>query len=117
MDFFELCKTQISDDEKRGFLVKFASEKETHSQLVKDLVGLFGEIGEFSDLTKKIGLKLDQPIYDGPTLSEARNRLGKELGDILIYTIRLAAILEIDLEKVVLNTIHNNKSRYAYLNR
>src|SRR3954454_13072893 len=105
MEFTEICKMQIVDDEKRGFLVNFDSEKETHTQLIKDLVGLFGEVGEFSDVAKKVGLKLDQPQYDGPTLAESRERLGKELGDILIYTIRLAAILNVDLEAVVLKTI------------
>jgi NTP pyrophosphatase (non-canonical NTP hydrolase) len=116
MDFAVLCRMQISEDEKRGFRVKFDTEQQTHVQLIKDLVGLFGEVGEFSDLAKKVGLKLDQPRYDGPTLVESRARLGKELGDILIYTMRLAAILDIDLERIVIETIHRNKSRYAYLN-
>ncbi len=80
MEFAEICKMQILDDERRGFLVKFGSEGETYAQLIKDLVGLFGEVGEFSDLAKKVGLKLDQPRYDGPTLAESRDRLGKELG-------------------------------------
>jgi NTP pyrophosphatase (non-canonical NTP hydrolase) len=117
MEFAEICKMQILDDEKRGFLVHFETEKETHAQLIKDLVGLFGEIGEFSDLTKKVGLKLDQSQYDGPTLAESRSNLGKELGDVLIYTIRLAAILEVDLENIVCETIRANKNRYAYLER
>jgi NTP pyrophosphatase (non-canonical NTP hydrolase) len=117
MEFAEICKTQILDDQKRGFPVTFGSERETHAQLIKDLVGLFGEVGEFSDLAKKVGLKLDHPGYDGPTLSQSRERLGKELGDILIYTIRLAAILGVDLESVILKTIRNNKDRYAYLHR
>jgi NTP pyrophosphatase (non-canonical NTP hydrolase) len=115
MEFAEICKMQILDDEKRGFLVNFDSEKDTHAQLIKDLVGLVGEVGEFSDKAKKIGLKLDQPKYDGPTLTESRDQLGKELSDILIYTIRLAAILKIDLESVVLKTIRDNKERYGYL--
>jgi NTP pyrophosphatase (non-canonical NTP hydrolase) len=115
MEFAELCKMQILDDEKRGFLVNFSSEREAHTQLIKDLVGLFGEVGEFSDIAKKVGLKFDQPRYDGPTLAESRDRLGKELGDILIYTIRLAAILNVDLESVVLRTVRSNKDRYAYL--
>lgn len=117
MDLSEICRMQISDDEKRGFPVRFSSEREEHAQLLKDLVGLFGEVGEFSDRTKKIGLKLDQPHYNGPTLEESREQLGKELGDILIYTIRLAAILKVDLEDVVLGTIRNNKERYAYLEK
>ena len=117
MEFAEICKMQILDDERRGFLVKFGSEGETYAQLIKDLVGLFGEVGEFSDLAKKVGLKLDQPRYDGPTLAESRDRLGKELVDILIYTIRLAAILNVDLDGIVRETIRNNKDRYAYLDR
>lgn len=44
--------------------------------IIKDLVGLVGEVGEFSGIAKKIGLKLDQPRYDGPTLAESRDSLG-----------------------------------------
>jgi NTP pyrophosphatase (non-canonical NTP hydrolase) len=117
MEFAEICKVQILDDQKRGFVVDFGTERETYAQLSKDLIGLVGEVGEFSDIVKKVGLKLDQPRYDGPTLAESRDQLGKELGDVLVYTIRLAAILKVDLESVVLETIRNNKVRYAYLNR
>lgn len=117
MEFNEICKMQIRDDKRRGFPVDFQLEREIHAQLLKDLVGLVGEVGEFSELAKKIGLKLDQPQYEGPTLAESRDQLGKELGDILIYVIRLAAILKIDLESTVLSTIHYNKDRYAYLER
>jgi len=37
--------------------VRFAGDRERITQLMKDL-GLFGEIGEFSNLIKKIDIKL-----------------------------------------------------------
>ena len=117
MHLNELCRMQIEDDERRGFAVRFATEKETHAQLIKDLVGLFSEMAEFSDVAKKIGLRLDHPQYAGPTLAESRENLGSELADIFIYAIRLSAILEIDLESALIKKIKFNKNRYEYLSR
>jgi NTP pyrophosphatase (non-canonical NTP hydrolase) len=117
MDLAALMKTQIAGDEKRGFPVRFGDDRERVMQLMKDLVGLFGEIGEFSNLIKKIGIKLDHPAYDGPSLSESRDRLREEVVDSFIYLMRLAAILETDLEAELLKKIQNNVERYKPLER
>jgi hypothetical protein len=68
MDLAALVKIQITADEKRGFPVRFGGDRERVIQLMKDLVGLFGEIGEFSNLIKKIEIKLDHlPTMDRPS--------------------------------------------------
>ena len=117
MDLAKLMKIQISADEKRGFAVKFDGDRERVRQLTKDLVGLFGEVGEFSNILKKVDIKLDRPAYNGATLSESRSQLGEELADILIYLIRLAATLEIDLETGLVKKIKINQERYKSLER
>jgi len=53
MDFRKIIELQISDDKNRGFEVDFSSEQERYDQLMKDIVGLVGEIGEFSNIVKK----------------------------------------------------------------
>jgi NTP pyrophosphatase (non-canonical NTP hydrolase) len=115
MDLAALMKIQITADEERGFPVRFSGDRERVMQLMKDLVGLFGEIGEFSNLIKKIEIKLDRPAYDGPSLAESRDQLREEVIDSFIYLIRLAAILETDLEVELLNKMKNNQERYKPL--
>jgi NTP pyrophosphatase (non-canonical NTP hydrolase) len=117
MDIVALMKIQITADEKRGFPVRFGSDRDRVMQLMKDLVGLFGEIGEFSNLIKKIDIKLDRPAYHGPSLAESRDQLREEVTDSFIYLMRLAAILEIDLEAELLKKIQINQERYKPLER
>lgn len=50
MELKEISNLQIALDEKHGFPVKFSDEKTRYDQITKDLVGLFGEIGGFSNL-------------------------------------------------------------------
>jgi NTP pyrophosphatase (non-canonical NTP hydrolase) len=106
---------QIADDEARGFAVRFESERDLLGQLTKDTVGLVGEIGEFSNIIKRVVLKQDHPQYVGPTLNEAAPQLREELADTVIYILRLAALLETDLESDVLKKIAFNRTRYEHL--
>jgi NTP pyrophosphatase (non-canonical NTP hydrolase) len=117
MDLASIVKIQISADESRGFPVKFSNDHDLIAQLNKDLVGLFGEIGEFSNIVKKIGIKLDRPEYEGPSLEDSSEHLREELTDSFIYLMRIAAILNTDLEKELLNKIEFNRTRYARLER
>lgn len=117
MDLAKILQLQIQADLKRGFQIKFASENETAAQLMKDLVGLFGEIGEFANLVKKIAIKLDHPEYEGVTLSESTDALRAELVDSFIYLLRIAAILDTDLESEILKKMNANKTRYEPLEK
>ncbi|WP_137935553.1 MazG nucleotide pyrophosphohydrolase domain-containing protein [Mesorhizobium comanense] len=117
MELSALIKKQIDADERRGFPVRFGSDSERHDQLMRDLVGLIGEAGEFADLLKKVGLALSTMGYVGPSLSEAAPRLRSELADVAIYLFRLSTILDGDLEKDVLGKMKINEERYRYLER
>src|SRR6516165_1224836 len=117
MDLATLMKIQITADERRGFPAKFGGDRETVGQLMKDLIGLFGEVGEFSNLLKKIEIKLDHPAYDGPSLMESRDQLREEVIDSFIYLMRLAAILETDLERELFKKLQINQERYRRLER
>ena len=117
MNLAELSKLQISADERRGFPVQFNSDHQKIEQITKDLVGLMGEVGEFANLIKKVDLKENNPKYEGPSLGDARYELKYELADILIYLMRLAAIVDIDLEEALVDKMKFNKDRYASLER
>lgn len=117
MQLKEIAKMQIKMDELRGFPVQFATAHEKYQHLTKDLVGLFGEIGEFSNIVKKINIKLDRPEEYSLDIPEAERLLREELVDSFIYIIRLGAILGIDLQAETLEKMRQNESRYAKLHR
>lgn len=109
-ELMELCKLL---DEKHGFPVRFEDQSQKYNQVTKDLVGLFGEIGEFSNIIKKINIKIEK--HDGYDLDlpKAEHHLKEEIADSLIYLIRIANILEIDLTTEINNKIERNKIRYG----
>lgn len=115
MDLSQIVDMQTRLDEKNGFPVRFPERRQLYGQLTKDLVGLMGEIGEFSNIVKKINIKLDRPREYDLDFNSAEVSLREELVDSLIYLIRIGAMLEVDLEKEVLAKIRLNAARYANL--
>ena len=115
MEIAALIEQQIERDRRRGFTVDFENDAEREEQLTHDLVGLFGEIGEFSNLLKKVNLTRRTAGYAGPTLREASPHLREELADAAIYIFRLATILGCNLEQDILEKIERNDERYGHL--
>lgn len=109
-DLMGLCKEL---DEKHGFPVRFDNQLEKYNQVTKDLVGLLGEIGEFANIVKKINIKIEKNESYKLDTRQAENNLKEELADSLIYIIRIANILEIDLATEALAKIEKNKIKYG----
>lgn len=115
MNLAELIDQQIERDRRRGFPVDFDQEKERVDQMMRDLVGLLGEVGEFANLLKKVGLGQTTPRYAGPKLIDVKSALREELADAAIYVFRLATILGADLEQDVVEKMRKNDERYRSL--
>lgn len=115
MDLSALIDSQISADRRRGFQVEFTNDAERVAQLEKDLVGLVGEVGEFANLLKKVGLGISHARYNAKSLSDATPALREELADSLIYIMRLSVILGGNLEADLLEKMRLNNIRYAGL--
>lgn len=115
MELSALISEQIKRDRRRGFAVDFETDAAREDQLMRDLVGLFGEVGEFSNLLKKVVLARTTSGYSGPTLEEAAVELREELADATIYIFRLATILGGNLEQDILAKIKRNDERYRDL--
>lgn len=82
--------------------------------LTRELVGLFGEVGEFANIVKKLSLVADR--FGDEKLRRAylskRPALSEEIVDVLIYTVRLASILGIDLTLVHQQKLRINAARF-----
>ncbi|TBB15023.1 hypothetical protein ELH48_36300 (plasmid) [Rhizobium ruizarguesonis] len=117
MQLSEIIERQIAADTRRGFQTSFGSDRERQDQLMRDLVGLVGEVGEFADLLKKVGLVFSNPDYKGPTLADAEPQLRSELADVAIYLFRLSVILKGDLEDDIIKKMETNDLRYQYLEK
>jgi NTP pyrophosphatase (non-canonical NTP hydrolase) len=110
----ELITLQERFDRRHGWTLKTNNVTELIEMLHKDVVGLIGEVGEFANILKKLTL-----IQHSSRSSEAqnavestKNRLSEELIDVLIYLLRIAAYLHIDVEKAYLSKLELNEERY-----
>lgn len=117
MDLRQISNMQIEMDEQHGFQVNFEDRIQKYEQLNKDLVGFFGEIGEFANLVKKATIKLERPQEYTFDITDGEEAMREELVDSLIYLFRLAAILDMDLQDEILKKMQRNKARYAQLKR
>ena len=71
------------------------------------IVCLVGEIGEFSNIVKKI--KRGDFKY-----SEKKPELSEELADSFIYLIKIANQMNIDLETIFIDKLAKNKTRFKH---
>jgi NTP pyrophosphatase (non-canonical NTP hydrolase) len=101
-------------DTQHGWSLKNGSTKEKLEYINKDLIGLFGEIGEFSNLIKKLNLLAgrDNLLEFELTFKDKQSQLEEELIDSFIYILRIATHLEVDITKTYLNKMNINKKRF-----
>lgn len=74
------------------------------------LLSMVGEFGETANIIKKV-------IRGDKTLNEVREDLSEEVIDILIYVLKLAYQLDIDIEKVYNQKMIKNKKRFEKYER
>lgn len=69
------------------------------------IVCLLGELGEFSNLLKKV-------VRGDYELHEVKGLLDEELVDVFIYLIKIANQFDVDLENGYLNKLEKNKVKF-----
>ncbi len=114
MKIDELLSLQNDFDKSHGWDLKTSSLSELIEMLHKDLVGLIGELGEFSNHLKKITLLHDKPDIETSKqlFEELRSHLSEEVIDSLIYILRIATHLKVDIEKEYLDKLEYNRDKY-----
>ena len=114
MDIKELVSIQKQFDKQHGWSLQTNNVTEVLSLIGKDLIGLFGEIGEFANLINKLTRESDR-IDDqqvGIQFNRVKNDLNEEFIDTLIYMVRIATHLDIDIEQTYLNKLAINRDRF-----
>lgn len=105
-----LIKIQHDFDKDHGWdwtAPKNELEKLKHLQFCT--IAITGEIGEFSNKLKKILREHDRYGKVDPNMY---TKLREELPDILIYLIKIADLLGIDLEQEFVKKTEVNKERF-----
>ena len=72
-------------------------------------LALGGELGELMELFQ---WRTDADVMDLVGSAQGQRAVGDELADILMYTVRLADVLEIDLGSATERKISDNERRY-----
>ncbi len=114
MDISKIISLQKEFDENHGWSPTSSSTLETLDFINKDIIGLIGEIGEFSNLIKKLNL-LNNRFSDeelNENFLKVHPDLQEELIDAFIYLIRIASHLNIDISKEYLRKYNINKVRF-----
>lgn len=106
--FSELCDIQRDFDKKHS-VAGNSFYVDINEDNLKDLehliVCLLGELGEFSNLVKKV-VRGDAP------LNEMKSEIDEEFADTFIYLIKIANQFNIDLETEFLKKMSKNRSRF-----
>lgn len=110
MELNKLVEIQKEFDERHGWVPNSNDAKSIIEFAVRDLVGLFGEVGEFANIIKKI--QLSHPSELDKALLEHMPNLQAELVDFMIYVVRFASYLEVDLESKYLEKLSFNEERF-----
>ena len=114
MKIQEIMEMQKEFDRKHGWNLKSADTKELLETINKDLIGLFGEIGEFANLIKKLNIDLEITSEKDLTekLMKSNGALKEEIIDIFIYLIRISTHMNVNISDEYLRKLKFNEKKY-----
>lgn len=113
MEIKKLAQIQKEFDAKHGWTLSSNDSRAILAIINKDLIGLFGEIGEFANLVKKLNIEMEKSndTYD-LKFSSLQDHLSEELIDSFIYLFRIATHLGLDIEEAYLKKLDKNMEKY-----
>ena len=96
------------DLEHQGNVPFYEEINDTNIDTLEHLiVCLIGELGEFSNIVKKIK-------RGDFKLSDKKYELTDEIADIFIYLLKISNQMDIDLEEAFFNKLEKNKKRFKH---
>ncbi|MCX2522737.1 MazG nucleotide pyrophosphohydrolase domain-containing protein [Larsenimonas rhizosphaerae] len=107
----EVCEFQEAFDKSvsigsRPFYYKIGEDN--IQELEHLIVCMLGELGEFSNIVKKV-------VRGDFSIDTVKGELDEELVDVFIYLIKIANQFDVDLESGFLNKLEKNKLRFGGL--
>ncbi|MEM4423417.1 MazG nucleotide pyrophosphohydrolase domain-containing protein [Pyrobaculum sp.] len=113
MDVRELIEMQLAFSKERfpRFWV-IEDEKDLVLRLEYLTNALAGEVGEAANLVKK-AVRSTVYGHGDVKLEDVREALEEEITDVFIYTLTIAGLLGLDLEKSYLAKLEKNKKRFT----
>lgn len=107
MEFKDLVELQKEFDKKHQSTFNWSVpiDESNLDVLAFLLISLIGEVGEASNIVKKI-------IRGDFSFNEKKSALSEEFADVMIYLFKIAYQLNIDLEKEYLKKLEINKERF-----
>lgn len=105
---------QFKFDLSHGWTVCPDNIQDVVESINEDLIGLVGEIGEFSNLIKKVNFSKKNDDYEKfeDKFRENKSALAEEIVDSLIYLLRISKHLDLDIELEYEKKLIFNKKRY-----
>ncbi|MDC4675688.1 hypothetical protein NQ801_04165 [Acinetobacter baumannii] len=107
MELKDLQELQKKFDQSHQMRINFYENitQENLPALEHLVVCLLGELGEFSNILKKV-------VRGDYELNEVKDSLDEELVDVFIYLIKIANQFDVDLENGYLNKLEKNKLKF-----
>lgn len=107
MELKEIITKQDEFDRRHASKFEWAEPitENTTDMLAFLIVAITGEVGELSNVVKKI-------LRGDITLESARENIEDEIVDIFIYLIKICNQMSIDLESLFLSKLSDNANRF-----
>lgn len=113
MNIEQIIERQNRFDASHGWRSEFNDNEELIRAVEKDIVGLMGELGEFSNIIKKASLISKDEVALAEFLLSNSDKISEELIDTFIYLIRLFAHFHVDVESAYFKKMNFNKKRFV----
>lgn len=113
MDLKALAELQLAFSKERfPRFWQIENERDLALRLEYLTNALAGEVGEAANLVKKVVRSVVYGHGD-VRLDDVREALEEEITDVFIYTLTIAGLLGMDLEKAFLSKLEKNKRRFT----
>ena len=113
MEIQDLIERQREFDERHGWSTSYTDPSQQLNALAKDVIGLFGESGEIANVLKKIQLHQNQEELEH-VFAQHREAMKEEVVDTLIYLIRIASHLDMDVTTEYMKKLSSNEEKYRW---
>ena len=102
---------QKNFDKEHGWDWNNLSGNEKIEKLKYAIIALTGEMGEIADPVKKY-LRKYEGKYNKKGFENLKQEITEELVDVMIYLIKFADLLDIDLEESYFDKMKTNKKKF-----